>query len=115
MVRSFRPTDPKWIPGTVVRPTGPLSYVVRVDPGIEWKHHVDDIRETITTEQRDTDLQPSSTEPEPGFEIPYSGDSNTSTDDQGVSLESGTIDNAPVVKSTRRYPTRIRGKPDRYM
>lgn len=74
MVRSFHLTDPKWILGTVVRPSGPVPYVVRVDPGLEWKCHIDHIRETIAT---NTDIQLSSAEPEPDIDIPYSGDSNT--------------------------------------
>ena len=96
-IRSFRPTNPKWIPGTIVRPTGPLYYIVRVDSGLEWKHHIDHLRENVVTEQHPTDLQSSSTEPEPDFEIPCSGDSNTSARGRGVSAEAeNTGDPVPV-------------------
>ena len=39
MVRNLRPGD-KWIPGTIIERTGPLSYVVQVAGGQTWKRHV---------------------------------------------------------------------------
>ena len=37
MVRNFRSSGPKWIQGTILKQTGPLSYVVKIDSGEEWK------------------------------------------------------------------------------
>ena len=39
MVRNLHPGD-KWVPGTIIERTGPLSYVVQVAGGQTWKHHV---------------------------------------------------------------------------
>ena len=49
MVRNLRPTGPKWIPGTIIKQTGPLSYIVQVEQGIEWKRHVDHLHEYTKT------------------------------------------------------------------
>ena len=37
MVRNFRSSGPKWIQGTILKQTGPLSYVLKIDSGEEWK------------------------------------------------------------------------------
>ena len=46
MVRDFHPSKPKWVPGKVIKQTGPLSYVVNVGIGLDWKRHVDHLRES---------------------------------------------------------------------
>ena len=48
MVRNLRPSGPKWIPGTVLKQTGPLSYIVQVNSGLVWKRHIDHIRLSIS-------------------------------------------------------------------
>ena len=42
-VKNFR-VPPKWIPGVIIAQTGPLSYAVRLDTGVEVKRHVDHVR-----------------------------------------------------------------------
>ena len=41
MVRDLHPGKPKWVPGKVIKKTGPLSYVVNVGIWLDWKRHVD--------------------------------------------------------------------------
>ena len=41
MVRNLHPGD-KWVPGTILERTGPLSYLVR---GQTWKRHIDYLRQ----------------------------------------------------------------------
>ena len=44
MIRNVRQSGPKWVPGTILKKTGPLSYVVKMTSGLEWNCHVDLIR-----------------------------------------------------------------------
>ena len=106
MVRNFRLNGPKWIPGTIVQQTGPLSYIVQVGPGLEWKRHVDHLRNANAVNTPDLEHQPR------------------------VELESDSDDlptvpvlqdvPQPLVKDPsedpppRRYPLRVRNPPDRY-
>ena len=105
MVRNLRQSGSKWIPGTVLKQTGPLSYVVRTESGLAWKRHVDHLHEyTVVqparTEQTsgesdidDFDIAPSSTNP----------------------IETQREEPARLTETTRRYPSRNRRSPDRYM
>ena len=43
-VRNFCAGD-KWIPGTIMKRTGPLAYLVQVTGGQVWKHHIDLFRQ----------------------------------------------------------------------
>ena len=63
-IENFTSRKPKWIPGTIVKVTGPLSYVIELQNGITVRRHVDSIRkrESLNSEQ-DSDAE------EPGFEL----------------------------------------------
>ncbi|XP_019855513.1 PREDICTED: uncharacterized protein LOC109584274 [Amphimedon queenslandica] len=43
MSMNYRGT-PTWIPVTVVKVTGPVSYIVKTTDGIEFRRHVDQLR-----------------------------------------------------------------------
>ena len=43
-VKNFAP-GPKWLPGIIIKSTGPVSYVVVLNDGREVRRHVDHIRE----------------------------------------------------------------------
>ena len=40
MVRDYR-NNHKWMPGTVSKQTGPVSYKIEIAPGMEWPRHTD--------------------------------------------------------------------------
>ena len=63
-IENFTSRKPKWIPGTIVKVTGPLSYVIELQNGTTVRRHVDSIRkrESLNSEQ-DSDAE------EPGFEL----------------------------------------------
>ena len=42
MVRDYR-NNHKWMPGTVSKQTGPVSYKIEIAPGTEWRRHIDQI------------------------------------------------------------------------
>lgn len=60
MVPNLRPTGPKGIPGTTIKQTGLLLYVVKIDPGVQWKRHVDHLWDviTVTVKLSDTKHRP---------------------------------------------------------
>ena len=49
LIRDYRNLD-KWISGTIVERSGPLSYIVETYPGITYRRHVDQIPPTIQRE-----------------------------------------------------------------
>ena len=105
MVRNLLPGD-KWVPGTIVESTGPLSYLVQVGEGKTWKRHIDHLRQMSDSPQEEqmTETRDSGT----FIQFPTSQTSSPeSSDDKST---------PPVAESTaipRRYPQRIRGPPDR--
>ena len=64
MVRNLRPGS-AWIQGVIVKPLGPVSYLVCVAHGMSWKRHVDHLRargdNLPNTEHREADT-PETTE-----------------------------------------------------
>lgn len=48
MVCDFHPTCPKWLPGIILKQTGPLSFIVQVEHGLTWKRHVDHLHHSIS-------------------------------------------------------------------
>lgn len=42
-VRDYRQNSDKWVPGTILSKTGPLSYRVDVGPGSTWRRHTDQL------------------------------------------------------------------------
>ena len=50
MVRNYRP-GPKWIPATIIRQLGPLSFTVKVKNGLEWKRHMEQIQGYLPTSE----------------------------------------------------------------
>ena len=50
MVRSYHP-GPKWIPATIISQLGPLSFMVKVKNGLEWKRHMEQIQGYLPTSE----------------------------------------------------------------
>ena len=48
MARNHR-DGPKWMVGVVVERKGPLSYVVQVNHGMLWRHHINQLRNGLRT------------------------------------------------------------------
>ena len=103
MARNVRQSRPKWIPATILKKTGPISYIVKTNSGLDWKRHVDHIRayqprntQVTTPSPNDTDDFDTPTLHEPG------------TTEQNESTETSTT-------TARRYPARERAEPDRLM
>ena len=48
MARNYS-AGPIWMPGTVVGKNGPLLYLIRVNGGQLWRHHIDQLKEREDT------------------------------------------------------------------
>ena len=130
MVRNYHGNS-RWIPGTVVKKLGPISYCIDVGEGKVVKRHIDQLRQRVVrTPPRP--LMPSSSIPStPGgmdFDYPHSPDSREpSIEDEPSSpqqlrgnqsisddqLSSGGESPPPPVHPTRKS-TRITWQPDRF-
>ena len=56
MVRNFCAGD-KWIAGTIMERTGPLSYLVQVTGGQMWKRHIDQLRQMDDSPQQEKPIE----------------------------------------------------------
>ena len=118
MVRNLHPTGPKWIPGIIMKQTGPLSYIVQVEHGLEWKRHIDHLRDYIkdTSLESQTSLRQLESDID-DFAIPRSEESTREVfEGNNETPEANqTTETIPEVESSCRYPTRVHNAPDRYM
>ena len=99
MIRNFRP-GPKWVPGTVVRQLGPLSYLVALANGSQHKRHIDHIR------AYSSDISSPSVATHTDFDLPMpTEDATVTTTDNNTSPQDQS--------SACRYPSRNRHPPER--
>ena len=61
-VENFTSSPPKWMPGKVVKVTGPLSYQVEVESGAVVRRHVDNVRSRSDTALPENQRSQSDTE-----------------------------------------------------
>ena len=50
--RSYRERKGKWMPATVIKITGPLSYIVKTTDNLEWQRHKNQLRIRHTPDDR---------------------------------------------------------------
>ena len=119
LVRNLR-AGPKWISGTIIEQTGPVSYRVQVDDQI-WRWHADqllDSRVRIEPLPKDSSLEfdlPDESSAAAASTIPVSsaGPSTDETMGETESVGSQPRPAVPVETSPPRYPHRERKPPDR--
>ena len=112
-VENFTNRKPKWLPGTVVKVTGPLSYVIELQNGTTVRRHVDSIRkrESSSSEQdSDTEMQGSELIRVP-VELTGASDEPETQGQERVNLSE---QQEPDPNPTLRRSTRSRQPPDRY-
>ena len=102
---NFR-TGPRWVAGVIVERLGPLTYLVQVDSGVFWRHHVDHLRVAPDglSKQNDTvsansPLQPDSPS-QPDF-LPVVNSEQSAVVEQ----------NSEQRVTERRYPRRLNRRP----
>ena len=111
MVRNFRQGS-RWIPGTVVKQNGPLTYLVKVRETQVWKRHIDHLRQMEDTPRELLKLNEKSAIDENEF---ASSEADDFIDSATDSHSDETTDTAsdPIAADARRYPQRTRLPPDR--
>ena len=104
MVRDYRTGVAKWIRGKVVRVLGPVTYLVEVKESLQWKRHVDQLRQIMLPVSDDSP--------------PHKDLTQVQDNSQYAELEhtvSDSVDSPVEEVPVRRYPLRVRRPPDRYM
>ncbi|XP_021359610.1 uncharacterized protein K02A2.6-like [Mizuhopecten yessoensis] len=120
-IRDYRLSKPLWTSGTISSRTGPVSYHIDVAPGVFWRRHLDQLR--------DSNVEPSSIEYEPiakqtlptadHIVLPEETTPPTSSDSMAqTTSDSNACPNLPE-KSTvdtpiRRNPKRNAGTPKKF-
>ena len=105
MVRNYSDKD-KWIPGTVLKKLGPITYHVDVGNGRVLKRHIDQLLQCPEYSQPPTLSETSSVNSPIADNFSYPDDQDTTA----------TRPNHESVKvDERRYPQRDRRPPDRFM
>ena len=104
MERNLHAGD-KWIPGTIIERTRPLSYLVKVAGRQTWKHHIDQLRQ-----MDDSPQQEQLSKRDKGTMITFPP-SQTADDTEPVNDEPtpAVADSTPP---THIYPRRIHVPPD---
>ena len=140
-VCNFRPGQ-CWLPGSVIKSSGPVSFKVKLSNGQIVRRHQDHIRKRSQTESVESndgntaDLTECAPSPVALEEVPTEEDtaipaaptaamSSTSGDPPPGSLPQEPVNDTPGPRDTlatepssspqRRYPTRLRVPPDRYL
>ena len=123
--------DPRWLLRTIVERRGPLSYLVQVANGVVWKRHVDHLRKTIDSPQKEVtvleiiDESPTASplqEPpavysnEGGTVVPPPSDSvpviTEGSETATLPVEEPVTDTTPL--PPRRYSQRVCRPPERF-
>ena len=106
MVRSYRP-GPKWIPGTIRKQLGPVTFLVEVSPNAIIKRHMDQLRHTATIPAVCSSSTPLQAGTDCGFDI-YLPVTHADTP---PSADRPPDNHQPIP----RYPHRVRHPPERLM
>ena len=138
MIQNYRDAT-KWVPGQVIKTSGPVSYVVETDTREIWRRHVDQLRKCsldpggdqqgsilenkdrhswiVNPEESVESQDTGQVSEECPIETPvYSRDTNTSeplvsiTRGESITASEGQTQSTEVA---RCYPSRIRRPPDR--
>ena len=120
----------KWVPGIIRTQLGPLSYEVEVKPGLVWRRHTDQLRDTripVTpssnpvTQTSELPIQVESREDPVSVASEQPAASNLETDvpppspvaDPAASSPPNLSEPVPEPVPVRRYPVRVRKPPAR--
>ena len=111
-VENFTSRKPKWIPGTIVKITGPLSYVIELLNGTTVRRHVDSIRKReCSNAEQDSDAEmPGSELVRVPVELPTAPEQPETRTQEPENLP----ENSPEVDPPLRRSTRSRNPPERY-
>ena len=119
-----------WLPGHIVSSSGPLSYTVQLPDGRTFRRHIDHIRkrknsyseldhEQVTSSEFTEVIEPEEAEvvsPVASSDITSNTAVEQTTDEHGTqSAETLATPDNDAPESVRRYPSRTRRPPDRFV
>ncbi|XP_046565949.1 uncharacterized protein K02A2.6-like [Haliotis rubra] len=104
LARNYR-EGAKWVPGTVVDKSGPVSYKVQVNPGSVWRRHTDQLL-PCSNPVMAGDVSASSINLEQTAELPECAN-------PVITSETDTDSDKQIPAQERRYPVRERRPPNR--
>ena len=107
-----------WLPGSILKASGPVSLVVRLSDGREWTRHQDHIRKRLDT-STETECVPEGSSLLQGLftedDIAMQAESDPVSAPSPTQTSPGSTSVSPSSQPTvPRYPTRVRVPPDRY-
>ena len=129
MARNYG-SGPKWESAVVVERTGPLSYTVQLNSGRIWRRHINQLRDGVSDTTQDVEdvlvrntgsqeshrpVQELSNQPENVETEPVNSQDPPETQENAG--DSSNVQPASRVspEPERRYPSRVRQQPQRYM
>ena len=116
-VQDFTTRKPKWIPGTVVQVTGPLSYRIKLQDGTIVRRHVDHVRKrenSIVDQDSDTMVFGPELGTDETTQPPIVPTSQEDSQQGSQESETPTVSQGADLSSTLRRSTRSRNPPDRF-
>ena len=108
---NFRPGE-KWLHGSIIAVTGPVSFVIELTNGARVRRHQDQLRHRAVHQEPPTDLSFRADISLP-TEVPVEHPVTPPTPPT-VAQTPPLVANAPVGSTPRRYPQRSHRAPDRY-
>ena len=102
LVKSWRP-GPDWVPGVITQQLGPVSYLVKLNDGREWKRHIDHIKAIQLAS-----LASSPPEGSPELEYPVSAPLPEEAEPSSQSNSPPSPSPPHMSVPERRYPLRLR-------
>ena len=125
-VRNFR-EGPRWVRGVVLEILGPLTYLVQTLDGVQWKRHLDQIREGAVVSEPDRMEDQDCEIAGPGGVVPSTPQAQLPSSEPvdcgpptAVCSSPSSPSNPPFEHSSRNessrlqwYPSRNRQPPDR--
>ena len=107
-----------WLPGSILKASGPVSFVVRLSDGREWTWHQDHIHKRLDT-STETECVPEGSSLLQGLftedDIAMQAESDPVSAPSPTQTSPGSTSVSPSSQPTvPRYPTCVRVPPDRY-
>ena len=120
MAKSFG-SGPDWIPATVTKVLGPVTYLVQSDSGQNWKRHIEQLKkcaeqvQSESTTTNTTGIDENELPWVPSMEVETQSEETVESNESesnGTETPQSENENSPT---GNRYPTRDRHPPSRYM
>ena len=111
-------SGPDWIPSTIVKVLGPVTYIVETDDGLRWKGHANQLKDRLPSSLTTPSSDPGSAQgAEEEFPIESSSEADSvpaSVSEPPVEEPGGGVELSPPGARQSCYPQLNRHPPDTY-